>query len=45
MKSTSTVSDIINSKNLKNTMKNMRSDFGMFDTKELGKFKKLSFHK
>jgi hypothetical protein len=34
MKSTSTVSDLINGK--KNTIKNLRSDFGMFDTKEIG---------
>lgn len=37
MKSTSTISEIIHGKNqLKSSMKNMRSDFGLFDSKELG---------
>jgi len=38
MKSTSTISEIINGKQntLKNSMRNMRSDFGLFDSKEMG---------
>lgn len=37
MKSTSSISDLIGTnKNLKSSLKNMRSDFGIFDSRELG---------
>ena len=37
LRSTSSISDLIGSnKNLKSSLKNMRGDFGVFDTRELG---------
>jgi hypothetical protein len=36
LKSTSTISDVLNGK--KSLVKNLRSDFGLFDSKDLGLF-------